>query len=151
MIVFLQESSLLAKVGLATLSAALTLVVTLFMRYRARAEAAADARLARMAASDLAITTLQTQVEVLSAQVKPVLTVVWDRITKDLIHPEPQFAEMDALMHDLESLSLTEAGHARLLVLLKARITSTDPAVSDDEKESAQVVEIVMRKAIGAA
>ena len=100
-----------------------------------------SAILARLDAVEHMVTELQTKVS-------PLWAAVQSRIITDLTHPHPQFAEMDDLLTKLDALELTAKESARLNVLLEKRITSNDPAVSDEEKESAKLMRGVMAKAI---
>ena len=94
------------------------------------------------------LTVIDSQMQMLMTQVSPLWAAVQSKIAKDLTHPSPQFAEMDQLLKDLESLKLTPGGKERLLVLLEERIHSSDPEVSEEEKKSASLLEGVMEKVL---
>lgn len=99
-------------------------------------------------ALDERLSVIDSQMQMLMTQVSPLWAAVQSKIAKDLTHPSPQFAEMDELLKDLESLQLTPGGKDRLLTLLEERIHSTDPEVTDAEKESARLLEGVMEKVL---
>lgn len=92
----------------------------------------------------------RTIVEV-TTQVKPLWAAVQAKIARDLTHPSPQFQEMDDLLKKLNLLDITDEERVRLGVLLDERIVSTDPEVSEDEKDSARLMKGVMEKVIGEA
>ena len=89
---------------------------------------------------------LERQLLVMSTQLSPMWAGVQARISADLTHPHPQFAEMDELLRKLEALTITEADRRRLRELLVERAASNDPAVSQEERESAQLMIGVMAK-----
>lgn len=89
---------------------------------------------------------LQKELLVLKTQVSPLWAVVQSTIVRELTHPSPQFHEMDELMHKLEALTIEPGERFRLMVMLDERITSNDPEVTDSEKDSAQILKLVMRK-----
>lgn len=94
------------------------------------------------------LTVIDSQMAMLMTQVSPLWAAVQSKIAKDLTHPHAQFQEMDELLRDLEAMKLSTAGKARLLVLLEERIHSTDPLVTEQEKESARLLEGVMEKVL---
>lgn len=89
---------------------------------------------------------LREQLASLETQVSPLWAAVQAKIIRDLTHPSPQFQEMDELMRRLAALKITEAERVRLSSLLEERIISNDPEVSDDEKESARLMKVIMEK-----
>jgi len=136
----MNESSLLAKVGLLVLSAALTFIIAWFWRYRATRDAERDKILTRLG-------DLDRQLAVVSTQVSPLWAAVQSKIAKDLTHPHPQFKQMDALLRKLEAMTITPDERTLLGELLEERIVSDDPAVNEDERDSATIMKIVMKKA----
>jgi hypothetical protein len=91
---------------------------------------------------------LNVQMATISTQIAPFWAAVQTKIAKDLTHPSAQFQEMDQLLRDLESMKITPKGRQRLHTLLEERITTNDPEVSKDEKESARLMKNVMAKVI---
>jgi hypothetical protein len=91
---------------------------------------------------------LEKEVLILKTQVQPFWTVLQEKMVRDLLHPHPQFFEMDELMRQLNALTITDEGRARLGVLIEERIVSTDPAVSEDEKETARHFKWAMGKVL---
>lgn len=106
------------------------------------------AYLKRASSTDERLGKIESQLAVLGVQVSPLWAAVQSKIAKDLTHPSPQFQEMDELLRQLEALTITDADRTRLEVLLTERMTSTDPEVTDDERESAKLMIGVMRKVL---
>ncbi len=91
----------------------------------------------RIEALELAVVEIKTPVDLLWA-------VVQAKLVKDLTHPSPQFHEMDYLMRDYKAQILDEKGKDRLAMLIDARIISTDPEVTEEEKISALLMKDVL-------
>jgi|ERR1700738_2909797 len=95
--------------------------------------------------------TMAKRIDEMELKVSPVWASLQSKIIKDLMHPSPQFHEMDVLMHRLESLTITTDERGRLDVLLEERILSTDPEVTPEEKASARLMKGVMAKVLDEA
>jgi hypothetical protein len=91
---------------------------------------------------------LTTNLATLSTKVGLFWTTVQARIANDLHHPHTQFAEMDHLLAKLVAGFLDDSERARLEVLIDERIISTDPEVSESERNSAKMMIDVMDKAL---
>lgn len=130
------------QIGLPLAVVAISFLATWFWRYRSQMDA-------ERAATATRIADLEQQMAVVSTQVSPLWAAVQSKIARDLTHPHPQFKEMDELLRQLEALKITDAGRVRLGLLLEQRIISTDPAITDEERESAKIMKVVMRKVVG--
>jgi hypothetical protein len=100
---------------------------------------------------DLFEKTIIEQLAVLATKISPLWAAVQEKIARDLTHPSPQFQEMDQLLHELNTLDITDEGRERLATLLDERIISTDPEVSEAERKSARLMKGVMAKVIDEA
>ncbi len=129
------------QIGFVLFSAALVFVATWFWRYRSRVEKERDEAAEWRSEMEL-------KIAVLGTQMMPLWSAVQSQIAKDLTHPHPQFRVMDSLLRKLESLTITHDERRQLSVLLDERIVSTDPAVSDAERESAKLMKGVMAKVL---
>lgn len=107
-----------------------------------------SAYLKRTASTDERLGKIEAQLAALGVQVSPLWAAVQSKMVKDLTHPSPQFQEMDELLRQLEALTINDVDRDRLEVLLTERMTSTDPEVSDDERESAKLMVGVMKKVL---
>ncbi len=88
------------------------------------------------------------QIVILQSQISPFWSAVQTKIAEDLHHPEPEFAEMDNLLEQLESLTITEGGRTKLKGLLVERSDATHPAIKPSERGSAQLMLSVMEKVL---
>lgn len=90
------------------------------------------------------ITALENMQKEQGFQLKPLWAKVERQLSEDLHHPHTADKEMDDLLDQLETLTITEAGTARLKELLLIR--SKDPGlhISDRERASASIMATVM-------
>ena len=90
----------------------------------------------------------ETLVTQLDTKVSPLWARVQTVIAQDLHHPLKQFAEMDKLLEELESLIISEEGRNRLKVLLIERSVDMDPIITNSQRESAKLMIHVMDKVV---
>lgn len=118
-----------------------TFLATWFWKYKSKNDA-------YKVSIDNKLASLELQIVALNTQISPFWAAVQTKIAKDLTHPHIQFKEMDELLLELENLTITINGRARLLELINERIISIDPKVSQSEKNSAKIMKIVMEKVV---
>lgn len=91
---------------------------------------------------------MEKQILTLTTQLSPFWAAVQSKIARDLLHPSVQFTEMDVLLHKLERFDISVSERNRLHTLIKQRIVSSDPEVTEEEKKSAEIMEVVMNKVL---
>lgn len=79
---------------------------------------------------------------------RPFWATLQTKLAADLLHPSPQFQEMDDLIKALENLTITDEQRVRLRDLLIERTTSSDPEVSTSEQSSAKIMLEAMDKVL---
>lgn len=131
-------------VFLVLFGALLSFMAFAFWRYR-------DSVNKQRAEDRIKIDGLVADVRALQMQTAPFWQAMQNKLIDDLTHPDVKFAEMDELLARLEALAITPEETERLVHLLHHRIDSGDPEVSEDEKESAEIMILVMGKVISEA
>ena len=139
-------------VYLLALGAAFTFLATAFWKWRAQVQADQAKEKERVdkliAAQGERVDKLSEDMTLIKMQFSPFWKTVESRIIADLTHPSPQFVEMDELLKKLELLTITEDERARLAVMLRERMHTSDPEVTPEERASAAVLLVVMDKVI---
>lgn len=126
---------LVINIALICLSAGLAVLSTVLFKSRESA-----------AAREKRLTTLETQLAVVSAAVVPISTAFQAILIKELTHFHTP--EMDALLAKVGPPNvLTPVEQDRLGVLLKERTKDLGEAISQSEREAAAILPIVMKRA----
>lgn len=87
---------------------------------------------------------LQLEVRQLTTQISPLWARVQAQIAADLHQPHPRYAEMDKLLEKLEGLVITIDERSRLKVLLIARSQDMHVDITQDQREKAALMIMVM-------
>jgi len=114
-------------------------------------EKSVDFKEASAAKNEDRIRVLEQQIIIMQTQVSPLWASVQARISSDLHHPDPQFHEMDLLLEKLDNLTINANERARLIILLGERAISTDPLVTQKQRDSASIMVIIMKKVVAEA
>jgi len=114
--------------------------------------------LALMVAAIAAIGALYNRIRALEVeqakqaiQLSPLWARVQAQISSDLHHPHPRYLEMDTLLEELESLTITPSQRNRLKILLFERSTDMHPDITDSQREKAKLMIVVMDMVVAEA
>lgn len=93
---------------------------------------------------------VETRMSVLNTQVSPLWLVAQQKLSADLHHHGERYHEMDALLEELDALTIdTFPGHrAELEKLLIARSQDMHEDITPDQRDSALALLIIMRKVL---
>jgi hypothetical protein len=86
---------------------------------------------------------MATSIAKLEIQMSPMWQRLQSQFSSDLHHPEPRYAEMDALLEKLEALTITNGERLRLRYLLLQRSTDTD--VTEEQRTKAAMMIQIMK------
>lgn len=83
-------------------------------------------------------------IAILKTQVSPLWAKVQAQIAADLHQPHPRYAEMDKLLEKLEALTISDEERGRLKELLLERSKDAHPDISEEQREKAKLMIVVM-------
>jgi hypothetical protein len=129
--------SLINSLVIAAFTVILGAVVAFFVRINARKQAEL-----KQLRED--IEELKRSMATVNTQMSPLWARVQAQIAQDLHHPNPRYAEMDALLEQLDSLKITTDERARLKILLVERSKDLHVDISQEQREKAAFMVTVM-------
>lgn len=93
---------------------------------------------------------VETRMAVLNTQVSPLWLVAQQKLSADLHHHGERYEEMDALLEELDAMTIDDfPGHReRLEELLVQRSTDMHEDITQDQRDSATALLVVMKKVI---
>ena len=93
---------------------------------------------------------VETRMAVLNTQVSPLWLVAQQKLSADLHHHGERYQEMDALLEELDALTIDKfPGHREALErMLIARSQDRHEDITDDQRDSALALLIIMRKVL---
>lgn len=131
-------------------AACLALLSALLLARRKDKREDAERRDAIEKADALWKASIETRMAVLNTQVSPLWLVAQQKLSADLHHHGERYEEMDALLEELDAMTIDDfPGHrGRLEELLVHRSTDIHEDITQDQRDSAVALLIIMKKVI---